>query len=97
MMAGIGWISYTSQNIPGNQSFELGFHANLREVQKAYEEYCEAVGTEDVSMTIYSTIGDKDGEMVKAAKEFEGIGCPFDYPDKIIERGPHGAIKVVNT
>lgn len=96
-MSGIGWISYTSQNIPGNQSFQLGFHGTLREAQKAYEEFCEGAGTDECSMTLYSTIGDKDGEMVKAAKEYENIGCPFDYPDKIIERGPMGGIKISNT
>lgn len=87
------WISYTSQNISGNQSFELGFHTTLREAENAFREYRDGVGTDECSMTLYSTIGDKDGEMVKAAKEFKNIGCPFDYPDRLIESGPEGGVK----
>lgn len=91
------WISYTSQNIPGNQSFELGFHSSLREAETAFREYRDAVGTSECAMTLYSTIGDTEGEMVKAAQEFKDVGCPFDYPDKLIESGPLGGVKISNT
>lgn len=30
------------------------------------------------------------------AEEFATIGCPFDYPWKVIERGPRGGMRVVN-
>lgn len=91
------WISYASQSTPGNQSFQLGFHSSLAEAKGSYEGYCDAVGTNDCHMTLYYTHKAHEGRMIETAKEFEGIGCPFDYPDKIIERGPRGGIKVSNT
>lgn len=90
------WVSYTQQNIPGNQSFDLRFHHNLREAKDFFHAYCVDVGYDDCSMTLYSLPGDPRDrtEMIEQAKEFEDYGCPFDYPDRIIERGPLGGIKI---
>ncbi len=92
----VRWIAYTSQNIPGNQSFELGFHSSLVNMRNAYLEYCDAVGTDDVSMSVYYVPADERDAMISVAKEFDGIGCPFDYPSKIVERGPRGGTRFVN-
>lgn len=89
------WISYTSQNIPGSQSFELGFHPNLEDVKASFAEFCRAVDSTDCTSSVY--FAGEDQSMYDLAKEYEGIGCPFDYPDKMIERGPRGGIKVTNT
>jgi len=96
----IRWISYTSQNIPGNQSFSLHFHNNLTDALDVYKTYCREVGYDDCSMTLYATPywdADKLEEMIESAKKFMDVGCPFDYPDRIIERGPLGGVKISNT
>lgn len=96
-MRTIRWISYTQQNIPGNQSFELTFHASLDEVRIEFENFCCDVDTDDCSMTLYN-VDHPDGQnMIELANEFADVGCPFDYPDKIVERGPRGGIRFVNT
>jgi len=87
------WISYTSQIMPGNQSFELEFHASLADAETAYEAFCYGVGTDECYSTLYAVPQDDRGpEMIESAKEFEDVGCPFDYPDRIIERGPRGGV-----
>jgi hypothetical protein len=93
----IRWISYTSQNIPGNQSFQLGFHSSLFEAKLEYQSYCRGVGTDECTMTLYSTKGDSEGCMIQAARDFADVGCPFDYPDRIIERGPMGGVRINQT
>lgn len=35
-------------------------------------------------------------EAWEEAEEYREIGCPFDYPDKIMEFGPKGGIRVEN-
>jgi hypothetical protein len=93
----IRWIGYTSQNIPGNQSFDLGFYMSLTEAKDAYVNFCKAVGTDECTMTLYSTVGDDVEWMVERAREFADVGCPFDYPDRIIERGPLGGVRINQT
>src|SRR5687768_14972661 len=92
----VRWVSYTQQNIPGNQSFDLGFHSSLDSAREAYLSYCDAVGTDDASMSLYYVPPRERDEMTSSAKEFEGIGCPFDYPSKTVERGPRGGVRFVN-
>lgn len=92
----ISWISYTMQNIPGNTSIDVNYHYTLADVREAYIDYCHAVGTDDVSMSVYFVAKDEEEAMLSIAKEFEDIGCPFDYPSKVVERGPRGGVKIVN-
>lgn len=82
------WISYVSQNIPGNLSFDLDRHASLDAARDAYREYCEAVGTDEASMSLYP-YSEADWA---SAEEFRTTGCPFDHPSRIIERGPLGGV-----
>lgn len=89
------WIGYTQQHIPGNQSFTLGFYSSLNEAKDAYVAFCEGVGSDNCSMTLYYT--GKDDSMFTLAKEYEPFGCPFDYPDRLIERGPRGGVRISNT
>lgn len=93
----VGWISYTSQNTPGNQSFELEYHNSLQVAKEFYTDFCETVGTDDCTMTLYYTHKGHEGLMVKAAEEFRGVGCPFDHPDRVIMRGPRGGVRIENT
>lgn len=94
----IRWISYTQQNIPGNQSFELNFHSSLEAALLVYKEIAYQLDTDDVSMSLYwcGRPGLREN-MIAQAKDFADVGCPFDYPDRIIERGPRGGVKVSNT
>lgn len=92
----VGWICYTSQNAFGGSEM-LTFHTSLKEAVSEYKNYCEGVGTNSCTMTLYYTHKAHEGRMVDSALEFEGVGCPFDYPDRMIERGPRGGVKVVNT
>lgn len=92
----VGWICYTSQNAFGGSEC-LTFQTSLKEAVNEYKAYCEAVGTNDCTMTLYYTHKADDGRMVASALEFEGVGCPFDYFDRRIERGPRGGVKVVST
>lgn len=92
----VGWICYTSQNAYSGSGC-LTFHTSLKQAVEEYKSYCEGVGTNDCTMTLYYTHKAHEGRMVASALEFEGVGVPFDYPDRMIERGPRGGVKVVKT
>lgn len=94
-MSKIRWISYTQRNIPGNQSLQLDFLASLSQAKEVFREFCDGVGSDDCSMLLYFVAADEKDAMVSVAKEFENIGCPFDYPAKVVERGPRGGIRFV--
>lgn len=92
-MSAYRWIMYVQQHIPGNLSFGLYRCASLTDAREMFDGYCRSVGSDDCSATLYAYTD----EGFESAREFEGIGCPFDYPDKVIERGPKGGVKVVKT
>jgi hypothetical protein len=84
------WISYSQLNIPGNVSFKLDRHKSIADAREAFETFCRNSGYPDSSMTLYVYSGDA----WDSAKSFEDIGCPFDYPTKMITRGPRNGIKI---
>lgn len=86
------WVTYVSQNIPGNQSFQMEFCGTLSEAKDIYVRFCDDVGSDDCTMTVYH-IGDNQ-ELIDSAIEFENVGCPFDYADRIIARGPKGGVLI---
>lgn len=88
------WISYMSQNIPGNRSFELGFHSSLDAAKDAFATFCREVDSNDCSMSLY--YAGNDQSMYNLAIEYKDIGCPFDCADKYIERGPRGGVRIHN-
>ena len=92
-MAAYRWIMYTSQNTPGNVSFDLTRHASLKDAKSFFEDFCEAVGTNECRASLHV----HDEQSWNEALEFIDTGCPFDYPDRVIECGPQGGIKVSNT
>lgn len=83
------WIMYTSQN-SFSDSFDLTRHASLKDARGHYEDYCKAVGANDCHATLYG----HDEESWAEALDFKDVGCPFDYPAKVIERGPNGGVRV---
>ncbi|MCY0941928.1 hypothetical protein [Streptomyces antarcticus] len=88
-MADYRWIMYVSQNIPGNTSFDLSRHPSLESAREEFKDYCCAVYNDDCSATLYP-YSPEDWEI---AQDFKTSGCPFDYPSRIIERGPLGGIR----
>jgi hypothetical protein len=86
------WIAYTWQ-IPFAQSAELSRHTSLASVLDAAREYSDAVGSDEVTGMVYAYSDERWAQ----CKEFEGVGCPLDYPDRTIERGPRGGWKVEHT
>jgi hypothetical protein len=86
------WIMYLSQNIPGNMSFGLSRADSLASAREAFETFCEEVYSDDCSATLYAY----SDEAWSSAEDFRDVGCPFDYPDKAIERGPRGGVRITN-
>jgi hypothetical protein len=86
------WIMYVQQNIPGNVSFDLVRVQSLDAARVAFGDFCRAVYSDECSATLYPYSDEDWAE----AESFRDTGCPFDYPSRIIERGPMGGIKVVN-
>ena len=87
------WIIYLSQNIPGNQSFDLQRATSIRDAQSRFEAFCYSVMSDDCVATLYAYSDEAWAE----ALDFRDVGCPFDYPDRLIERGARGGVKVSRT
>lgn len=85
------WIMYAQINMPGNISFRVTAHESLEWCKASLDTFSRNVGDDNVSATLYAY----SEEAWKSAREYEEIGCPLDYPDRIIERGPRGALKIV--
>lgn len=84
------WIMYVAQDFPGNPYSDLSRHTSLRDAVEAFEQYCEDVYNDNCSAQLYAY----SEEDWKVAEEFEFIGCPFDYPYRVIKRGPKGGVRV---
>lgn len=91
-MGAARWIMYTHQDGPPQTSFDLTVHASLKYAKAYYESYCRVVHSNECSSRLYPFTDEDWAD----ALDFKDIGCPFDYPSKIIERGPKGGIKVTN-
>lgn len=84
------WIMYTAQSIPGGLSFDLDRATSLADAKAKFEKFCRDAWTTDCSATLYAY----SDESWAQAQDFRKVGCPFDYPDRLIERGRNGGIKV---
>jgi hypothetical protein len=49
--------------------------------------------SDNVSATLYAYSDEAWAE----AEDFRRVGCPFDYPDRLLELGPRGGVKVTRT
>lgn len=82
------YIAYWGQPMfPGSEPYP---YRSLKELREGFLEYCKGVGVDDCSGPVYGW----SEEAWESAVEFAGVGCPFDYPWFIVERGPRGGIKI---
>lgn len=94
-MSRIQWISYTNQEGAGCRVDDVKYHESLSKARDAYVQYCDDVGVNTCYMRLYFVPDGIDGiDMMASAEEFRDIGCPFDYPDMVVERGPRGGVVV---
>lgn len=85
------YIAYVQRDMPGDRSFELHRFRKDSEVLEYLRELERETGDQwSASLYPYST------EDWWEAGDFRDIGCPFDYPWKVSERGPRGGLKLVN-
>lgn len=87
------WIMYLHTPMPGDISVTLRRVASLRSALLElvnFELASGFIGRCSASLYAYS---DQDWA---DAEEYATVGCPFDYPDKVIERGPKGGMTIVN-
>lgn len=85
------YITYVSQDMPGNRSFDLERVTSLEAAKDTYRAFCEAVGADECTASLYGY----SEEDWASAEDFRNTGIPFDYPWKLIERGPRGGVRVV--
>jgi hypothetical protein len=83
---------YAQQVMPGNMSFRVTCHESLEWCTTSLERFATAVYTDDVTADLYP-VTDEDWQL---AREYETVGCPFDYPSKTIDRGARGALRITN-
>lgn len=85
------WIMYVSPegmpHIPAPM-----YVTSLEQARTEFGNECRNIGTDECTAALY---GYSD-EARESAEDFSGVGIPFDYPYKRIERGPRGGIRVVN-
>jgi hypothetical protein len=82
------WIMYLNHPMSG---FEVERMESLEGAKDALHHYQVATGMNDSDASLYPYTAEDWAE----AREYEEIGCPFDYPSYIVENGPRGGIKVV--
>lgn len=84
------WIIYLHQPMGG---FEVRRVSSIEEAKSALHQWSRDVYVyEQATASLYPYSKEDWAE----AKEYEEIGCPFDYPSKVMEFGPRGGIKVTN-
>lgn len=88
------WIMYMRDGMGMGGAFELTRVTSLHAARSEFESFADGPCgyKEGTSATLYAY----SAEAWESAKEFEYVGCPFDCPDKISERGPRGGIRFVN-
>lgn len=92
-MTNYRWIMYLYTPMPGDTSVTLRRVTSLAAAKEELKEFERNSGFYDsCSAALYGYSEENWAE----AEDFATSGCPFDYPAKLIERGPRGGIKVVD-
>lgn len=87
------WIMYLHTPMPGNVS------VNLRRVTSLTNALLEVINFErdtDFYGQCGAVLYPYSEEDWENAEEFATTGIPFDYPVKVIERGPRGGMVIVD-
>ena len=85
------YIMYLRLNFPGETGFSLRRVTSLAQALCEFENFKLNSGM-DASATLYPYSEDSWAE----AEEFATSGCPFDYPQKIVENGPRGGVRITD-
>lgn len=84
------WIMYMYQPLGG---FDVTRVASLEQARTELWRYGRATYTyEEATASLYPYTEEAWAE----AESFRDTGNPFDYPSKVIERGPKGGMRVIN-
>ncbi|MFI2909481.1 hypothetical protein ACG2OD_14690 [Streptomyces sp. PDY-4] len=86
------WIVYMYQPGPGGMFGEITRAQNLRDALGALETYEREVYADGCTASLYAY----SPEDWITAEDYRDVGNPFDYPSKVIERGPKGGMRIVN-
>lgn len=85
------WIMYMYQPMGG--SFDVTRVASLEQARAELERYGRETYTyEEATASLYPYSEEDWAE----AESFRDTGNPFDYPSKVIERGPKGGMRIIN-
>ena len=83
------YIMYIHYSMGG---FDLKQAGSLSEVRRLFRRAGEQGGDENVSASLYPW---SEADWAEAV-EYDTIGCPFDYPWKIVEFGKRGGVVISN-
>jgi hypothetical protein len=83
------YIMYIHYSMGG---FDLKQAASLSEVRQLLRNVRRNSGDENVSASLYPW----SEEDWSSALEYATIGCPFDYPWKVVESGKRGGVVISN-
>jgi hypothetical protein len=87
------WIMYLHTPMPGDRSVTLRRVTSLTNALLEVANFELATGFRgQCGATLYPY----SEENWRLAEEYATIGTPFDYPVKLIERGPRGGMVIVN-
>lgn len=87
------YIMYLHTSMPGDVSVTLRRVKSLQEAKDELREFERNSGFHDECTASLYAYSEEDWA---EAEEYATIGNPFDYPWKVIERGPRGGMRVVN-
>lgn len=85
------WIAYFHG--PFSHSFDIAAYPSLYEAGQGMKEYGRNTGFHEEATAALYPYSEEDWA---EAQEYAEIGCPFDYPSKLMQFGPRGGIKVEN-
>jgi hypothetical protein len=90
------WIMYL-HNPLGN--FDVQRVTSLDAARAALVDYGKATGFyQDLQVTgeygCSGTLYPYSTEDWASAEEYREVGCPFDYPSKVVKNGPRGGVRV---
>ena len=86
------WIAYLHTPMPG----DIGVTQRVTSLSGALCELVDFELASGFSEGCTAMLYPYSEESWAEAEEYATIGCPFDYPSKVIERGPRGGMKVLD-